>query len=186
MKKFVAVAIAYLAMSPSHAASVITHACHLPPFPVNNVCARGIEGLMVDGVRYDIEFIIQPYHYFEANGLLPFDSGSPQLLAAANAIDDALDAAAALEILAAGTSQDDYYLVAPKNVVGSIFLAYRSTNQAVGDYEANWGNPQPQVISTEDFRIYAAFSVSAVPIPGTAWLLGSALGLLGWVKRNTA
>jgi hypothetical protein len=30
------------------------------------------------------------------------------------------------------------------------------------------------------------FSVNVIPVPAAVWLFGSALGMLGWMRRRTA
>lgn len=45
-----------------------------------------------------------------------------------------------------------------------------------------WNNLGPGGSSTDGIQL----SYSVVPLPAAAWLLGSALGLLGWTKRRRA
>jgi hypothetical protein len=40
------------------------------------------------------------------------------------------------------------------------------------------------VLRPADINTFATFSVSAVPVPAAVWLFGSALGLLGWMRRK--
>ena len=57
-----------------------------------------------------------------------------------------------------------------------------------GAYGVNWvfGDTLSNYVSGDDGYIVANASVSAVPVPAAAWLLLSAIGLLGWKGRKTA
>jgi len=55
-------------------------------------------------------------------------------------------------------------------------------------YGVNWvfGDTLSNYVSGDDGYIVANASVSAVPVPAAVWLFGSALGLLGWMRRKAA
>jgi len=59
------------------------------------------------------------------------------------------------------------------------------TNKAYG---VTWvfGDTASNYVSGDEGFVVANASLSAVPVPAAAWLFGSALGLLGWVRRRTA
>jgi len=48
------------------------------------------------------------------------------------------------------------------------------------------GGANSQVVRSFDPRAGATLIGEVIPIPAAAWLFGSALGLLGWLKRRTA
>lgn len=68
-----------------------------------------------------------------------------------------------------------------------IFLA--AANGTVGDYFDIFNSEGSIQVEGEDYfsLFYLTMTdVSAVPIPAAAWLFGSALGLLGWMRRRSA
>jgi hypothetical protein len=66
------------------------------------------------------------------------------------------------------------------------FMALAAGSSAIGLSEyglnpfATGGSPYPGL----SFDQNGLISVSSLPIPGGIWLLGSALGLLGWMRHN--
>jgi len=61
------------------------------------------------------------------------------------------------------------------------------------EFEDLWSRPRSANTSNNPKRTYAVFTYTGVslapevvPIPATAWLLGSALGLLGWMRRKAS
>jgi len=66
------------------------------------------------------------------------------------------------------------------------FIAQAPGDSAINIDESDirgWNRPDASII---DGIIYnqASVTVSAVPVPAAVWLFGSALGLLGWVRRR--
>jgi hypothetical protein len=57
---------------------------------------------------------------------------------------------------------------------------------APGPGGANWQNFPSAPLSTGQpvWNYWSSLSVTVVPVPGAVWLFGSALGLLGWMKRK--
>ena len=51
----------------------------------------------------------------------------------------------------------------------------------------NQGHIRYQIVDTNNYEIVlASVSAAIIPIPPALWLLGSALGLLGWMRRKTS
>lgn len=55
-------------------------------------------------------------------------------------------------------------------------------------YGVNWvfGDTLSNYVSGDPGYLVENASVSAVPVPAAAWLFGSSLGLLGWIRRRAA
>jgi hypothetical protein len=51
------------------------------------------------------------------------------------------------------------------------------------DFGGDW-SIRTQSPGLQDLYVVQNLTVTAVPIPAAAWLFGSALGLLGWLKRR--
>ena len=71
----------------------------------------------------------------------------------------------------------------------SYFVPYSVSNLGVeaqqGTYSAFWLPVGASLDANEEVEM-ARFSPAVVPIPPAAWLFGSALAILGWVRRRTS
>lgn len=61
--------------------------------------------------------------------------------------------------------------------------ALNSATNVRGDPTGGWTSPYGG--GTEGNKQEFAFRINVVPVPAAAWLFGSALGLLGWLKRRS-
>ena len=77
---------------------------------------------------------------------------------------------------------------APKDFSGNTvsWLFEWEAPAALGSYDlTGWGNnANDSQDSGGDYAGVTTFTVQVVPIPAAVWLFGSALGLLGWLRRK--
>ena len=60
----------------------------------------------------------------------------------------------------------------------------RSVNEDPGDLWLNFGENDNLYIGQE--LNWAVFEPAPIPVPAAVWLFGSALGVLGWLRRKSA
>lgn len=147
---------------------------------LDGTTATDIFGLDVNGTIYDVSFEVDSFNNLNVDNNFPF-------LGDVNAAGDAVDAIVA-ELNSAGAlfagesaSLDDINFYVPYGLVSG------NSQNAWGKWEVNqgsmWVNLGPiQWNANTSNLVYATFSV--VPVPGAVWLFGSALGLLGWLRRK--
>lgn len=173
------------------------------------------EGTWPDGVNYlqvtifdsisnpgDIEFLVTPLASLTVNagsnfGIQRFGFNSVHTLTGANIVDPVgwttgsgnLDGFGAYEISEDGTGSyrqnplsfritgisgdvvTDYAQPGSGGAQGTYFFAAHVAGMTVGPGSAYFGGNA---------------STSVVPVPAAAWLLGSAVGILGWLRRRRA
>ena len=61
-----------------------------------------------------------------------------------------------------------------------------SSAQATVVNQMTWLRIGDADLDGTDVIEYARFRLAVIPIPASAWLFGSALGILGWVRRRTS
>jgi len=140
--------------------------------------ADRIRDLEIDGTAYDVAFEFVDASTAAACGsTVPcdvfFGNGSGAL-AAVTAINFALNDAGAESV---GTGKISYFVPWSSNGADSEQGTYINDTMWVGI---------GGLLDPADTIEYARFSPAVVPIPAAAWLFGSALGILGWIRRRTS
>lgn len=176
-----AVALALIA-SPASAATVETE----------GATATSISNLDVGGTLYNVGFLVAEWpDIYGADPIYDFDEeGTLEAVAAVNA---ALNAEVGVTSVGSPGNGRDLGLFAigfDESVPGITFWL----GGAYSDREAGWigdiaNNPFGGSATAEGgFMMWADFTVvpPPVPVPAAVWLFGSALGLLGWMRRKAA
>jgi hypothetical protein len=151
--------------------------------------ATGILGLdvLVEGVgtvSYNVSFL-QDTGFNVYDDPPPFDfSGETDPLSARLAVLNALNDEPAVETVGPGVgvgSTSDSFLIgfdkspAPDRIVS-----------VGGEYSNTWGSGGIAILrEPSEVAFYADFTPAVVPVPAAVWLFGSALGLLGWIRKRT-
>ena len=150
-----------------------------------NQIATGIEDLDILGNLYDVTFV----RGFPADEALygdPADFQVPNALGTfvVDQINGALTGV--VNGVFDDASDNDFYRIAtefqsndPDNVLtysGENINATLDWVEGASSFEAYRSAGSPDV--------YAIFSTTVVPVPAAVWLFGSALGLLGWIRRR--
>jgi hypothetical protein len=161
---------------PAHAFSVDLDG------PDNNN-ATGIRDLTIGGNAYDVVFELAPADTapVACGSALPCDiffGNASGAQAAVTAINAALNGAAAITVGTATPRRFDYFVPYAKGA-GDVD-SWQGTFVA----DTTWLSIAASLDVT-DFIEIARFSPAVIPIPAAVWLFGSALGILGWIRRRT-
>ena len=160
-------------LSGAKAVTVLTEACDA------FVCATGINGVNLSGTLYNVTF--------EQGALSSFDGSDFPLLnngGATSSVRNSIvtwltnDSSATRVGSQADGYSEDFHV--PASLLGTTALGTHSG----GSVWASGGVASVDVNDTS--LVYATFALAPVPVPAAVWLFGSALGLLGWLRRRPA
>jgi len=166
--------------------SVSSHAFFVDVDPGDGTQAIGVRDLDILGTAYDVTFVFAtgPHNTRQAGDIFTDEAGA---MAAVIAIDAALNSVGT--ILSAGSTADNRFLVPytfDTNPCGS--QGDRGTcaweGRLFGD---GWNGSFKELDSTSSavpIEFARCSPAAAVPVPAAAWLFGSALVLLGWIRKN--
>ncbi len=147
--------------------------------------ATGISDLDIGGTAYDVTFQLVPANTANTVTCAPavpcdfFFGDRSAAQAAVTAIAAALNPSVAITVGSA-PGKIDYFV--PYATGGGNVDAAQGTFVA----DTTWFlSTDASLDADTDIIEYARFSAAVVPIPAAVWLFGSALGILGWVRRRT-
>ncbi|MFW2404428.1 MAG: VPLPA-CTERM sorting domain-containing protein [Gammaproteobacteria bacterium] len=150
-----------------------------PVVVLDGTTATDILGLNVSGSVYDVAFEVDTFSNLNTVSNFPFLGDQTTAENALDAIINELNLAGA-EKAGESALDGDFNVLVPYGVSGSTSLNA-------------WGKREPPATVWSDqgtlnwningVQVFATFT--SVPIPAAAWLFGSALGLLGWMRRRT-
>jgi hypothetical protein len=149
--------------------------------------ASGIINLDIGGTLYDVTWpgpIEAVNVYGELPGVFAFTTfESAQTAVNAIAID--LNAAGGIHSVGAfsGVANQFFNLVFATQGSGLTSVGFLARSFAAGDVWTLDGE-QDQAFYLADSRVYASIVPAVIPVPAAVWLFGSALGLLGWMRRK--
>ena len=152
--------------------------------------ATAVLDLNVDGRLYNVTFDPQQFAFEQFGSFpgtfVPFTTGL-EALAALVAMIDALNNDGATTIGEVGGPEFISFAIGYDSFLAPIgdikTVSYtRSVNEDPGDLWQNFGENDNLYIGQE--LNWVVFQ--PVPVPATVWLFGSALGLLGWLRRKSA
>ena len=142
--------------------------------------AQKIIGLEADGVFWDVEFRLTTFAVVLPDDLFPFLGDKAGAIEAGIAIADVLNAEAIIRV---GPDNEDRFRI-PHGIQTNVHCAavpQYFVSRGVWDVTMDTNNCTD---ASSAVVTYAVMTASAVPIPPAVWLFGSALGLLGWIRRS--
>jgi hypothetical protein len=145
--------------------------------------ATGILNLDVNGFVYNVDFDEGTADEFYGTGPRTFDFDNASDAQAANdAIVTALNDVVQSDILLVGgvINNSDQYGIGFASTNGNVDIAVGRYNDPVA---SAWANAGGQSVIGTDTLVYANFQPAVIPVPAAVWLFGSALGVLGWLRR---
>jgi len=178
--------ITYLLATALLFAGVSAHAAFVV---LDGTNATAINNLDIGGTAYDVtfDFVQADTAPVTTCGTVPCDvffGDETTTIAAVDAINAALNSASTVAETV-GSAHFDYFVPFAKRVQGpnSEFDSWQGivSGGVWGTLEANG---VPEGADTIEFARFSP--AAAVPIPPAAWLFGSALGILGWIRRRTS
>jgi hypothetical protein len=148
------------------------------PCEVGDTNAAGILNLDVEGVLYDVELI------FEVAAdifTIPLTFEAEQ-----DALAASIAVSAALNTLPDVTTvdQQSFYNIPFEFEIG---VGYAVRSAEFFDVADGWqAIMDAGFVPTPGASSWADFTPAVIPVPAAVWLFGSALGLLGWLRRKSA
>jgi len=166
-----------LGFGPAHSATVDIVSCY---FNTNLDCAQGVTNLDVDGSFYDVTFVGGDF-----TDIYPDETASPfwGQESFADAFSTALGSA-----VSGVTFTSFVDLIDSTNSTESKLITGDGNLFQYSGFEVNVDGSVTSSDSISGFGgLYVEFTpAAAVPVPAAAWLFGSALGFLGWMRRKKA
>jgi len=164
---------------------VSSHAFVVDLNPDDDTHATGIRNLDIQGTAYDVIFSHSAGpHNGPQTGDIFIDEASAT--AATLAINAALNSVSTIQ--AVGTSEDRRFLVpwefntngcGSQGDPGTCTIEGRKFGQSWTDFFHELDSTSNNVPAE-----FARFSAAVVPVPAAAWLFGSALCLLAWIRKR--
>lgn len=179
----------YWTLTAATAALLLSGAAHSATVELEGNTAVAVNGLVIEGFElpFNVTFCLGvSVDCLEEGDADQFDNVTA--FAAADALNDALTAAGANSTGESGGSQDlGLYAIPVSELAGNVLYlagAYVDNTEARGWTSDIANNPFVGSAPNNQPLSWAQFTV--VPVPAAAWMFGSALGLLAWVRRRTA
>ena len=149
------------------------------PCEVGDTNAAGILNLDVEGVPYDVELIFE----FAADIFtvpLTFEA-EQDALAASIAVSAALNTLP--DVTTVGDQRNFYDIPFEFELGGGYAVRSAEFFEIADGWQAIM---DAGFVSSPGLSSWADFTPAVVPVPAAVWLFGSALGLLGWLRRKSA
>ena len=149
--------------------------------------AIGIRNLDIQGTAYDVifEFSTGPHDTRQAGDIFIDEAGAT---AATNAISAALNSVGTIQGI--GQTKDNRFLVPWEFDTNGCVGQGPGTATCMWEgrlFGGSWNGSFHELdsVSTDVPVELARFSAAVVPIPAAAWLFGSALGILVFIRKRT-